>query len=195
MLLHIPPLTEHLTLDARQTTRSRRPLLLYWPFLSLVVADFPIPNDQFRHNSDAPSPIGPFENIGPLGCIRTKSFWVWADADTAKIEPVGIPASLNGDVGGDLAIRVTNTSGVEQIEIGIGKIKHISSMFQSQVCPSLAVAIINAFIHTPGIVEDGKELDDFDVGLGFFGKTKPVFQDPRPMSDTMDTRPGQSVFV
>jgi len=83
-------------------------------------------DDHWRHLETRPA-IRPLQDFRLLGCIGTQFGSMRTNADSAKIEPVSIPTGLNGDVGVGFAIGVTNTSGVEQIEIWIRKLKDVAS--------------------------------------------------------------------
>ena len=53
--------------------------------------------------------------------------------------------------------------------------------------------IVGAFVDSPGIVENGEQLNDFDVGPGFLGQPQPVLQHPGPMANAVRAMPGQGV--
>jgi hypothetical protein len=93
-----------------------------------------------------------------------------ADANSPQVEPVGVPAGLDCSIAIGAPVSVTGTSFVEQIEIVIGKMKPIPTENGGQIGTTLAMTIISAFVDSPGIMEDGEQLDNFDVGPGSLGK-------------------------
>ena len=109
----------------------------------------------------------PTDHFPRLGGWRTEFLRRRDHAHPAQVQAVGIPARLDRDVGLGLAVRVTGAGFVKKIELLVGKNEPLITKGQGEVSTPLSVAAIGAFIHTTGIVEDGEELHDFDVGLGF----------------------------
>ena len=44
-------------------------------------------------------------------------------------------------------------------------------------------------------MEDGEQLDDFDLGTRGFRQTQPVFQNPCPMADPVRAVPAESIVL
>ena len=59
----------------------------------------PLLSDQFGHDLKCRSAIGPFEDFGLLCRRRAKSFGIGHRSDPAQVQSVGVPTSLDGDVG------------------------------------------------------------------------------------------------
>lgn len=162
-------------------------------FSSLLQVDSPFRLHGIRHDLEARSAIGPFEDFRSSGSFGAEHGWLRADADSAQIQAVRIPAGLNGDVGLGIAFCVTDASFVEKIEFLVGKNKPLVTKSQGELAAPLTVPEIIPFAQTPGIVKDGEQLNNFDVGVGVLSQPKAVFQDPRPVADAVDATPGQGI--
>ena len=55
------------------------------------------------------------------------------------------------------------------------------------------MAVVHSFVDAAGVVEDGEQLDDFDLGTRGFGQSQPVFENPRPMPNPVGAVPGERV--
>jgi hypothetical protein len=84
---------------------------------------------------------------------------------------------------------------MQQIELVVGQGEPPVPKACSEFGTTFAMSVIDALIDTLGIVEDGKELDDCDAGMGFFGKAKSILQYPGPMQYAVCPVPGQGVLI
>jgi hypothetical protein len=87
--------------------------------------------------------------------------------NSSKIEPIRIPTSLDRNVGFRMAIGMQTTSSMEQVEVVIGECKILFTKLCCQFSTTLAMPIVKAFIDSTGVVEDGEQLHNFNVGSGF----------------------------
>lgn len=116
-------------------------------------------------------------------------------SDTAEIEPVRVPASLDRDVGMRSLVRMAGTSSMKKFELLVGQIEFTSSKFGGKFGGPRPVGGISSLIDSPAVVKNGEELHDLDVGASGFGQPKSIFHDSRPMRDPMSAVPRQPVLV
>ena len=76
----------------------------------------------------------------------------------------------------------------------IGQNKPLITKYLGKFAAMLTMPRIGAIAHTAGIVEDGEQLHDLDVGPGLPCQPQPVFQNPRPMADAVNAMPGQGII-
>jgi len=89
-------------------------------------------------------------------------------ANSAEVQSVGIPASLDGDVGMRPLIRMASASSVKEFELLVGQVEFSPSKIGGKVSGPRPVARISGLIDSPAVVENGEELHDLDVGARGF---------------------------
>ena len=99
---------------------------------------------------------------------------------------------MDREVGLDQAVGVAGTGFVEKLEIGIGQSKQVAK-FSGKLSTTLAVAVVDSFVDAAGVVENGEQLADFDLGTRGFRQSQAVFKDSRPMADAMGAVPTERV--
>ena len=151
--------------------------------------------DQFRNGVGSGTTISPIHNSNMFVCRSlTKPHRVYFGSDTAKVQSVGIPTGLDCRIIVSQVIHVTSTGHEKQIEIVVVQVEHLATQFSGKTRSTNSMRGVGFLRHTLGVVEDGKELNDLDLGSGYFCKTKPVFQHPGPMSNTVDAKQRQRVL-
>src|SRR4051794_12886613 len=85
--------------------------------------DPPLVPDQRGDDAERRPAVGPTERLGTTGGFGTEETRVRCDADAAEVEPVGVPAGLNGDVGVGPLVGVARAGVVEQAELGVGEVE------------------------------------------------------------------------
>jgi hypothetical protein len=81
---------------------------------------------------------------------------LWVNANATEIEPVGIPASADGRVLAQLAMRMPGAGVVEKFEMRFAQVKQDSSKGRSIGCTACTVCVIPAVMFPPGIMENGE---------------------------------------
>ena len=108
-------------------------------------------------------------SIVSLRRIRAESAWVRGDADPTEVEPVGIPAGLDRDVGMSPLVSVPGTGTVQEPELVIRRSNRSPRRFQGESGGTGTVFGVSTFVDPPGVVEDGEKLHDLEVGTGLLG--------------------------
>jgi hypothetical protein len=161
--------------------------------LPIIHFNSPIDFNQFRIDGKARPAVCPFEDVGAFGDFGAEHCSFGHHTNPSEVKPIRIPTGLNGNVGFRMAIGVEATSS-EQVEIVIGQRKIRIPKLCRQFGTTFAVAIIAAFVDSPGVVKNGEKLNRFDVGTRFFSQAKPNFQNPCPMRNAMRPVDGQGVI-
>jgi hypothetical protein len=89
------------------------------------------------------------------------------DADSAKVEPIRIPAGEERGVAHSVAIGVESAGLVEQVEAGIVEMDQRSAQRPRQVATTLAMIGIDLLVHATRIVK--KREEPYDVGVTTVG--------------------------
>jgi len=94
---------------------------------------------------------------------------VRGDANPTKVEPVGVPAGLDRDVGMSPLVSVPGTSTVQEPELVVRQVEQQPPQIQGESGGTWTVIGVSTFVHPLGVVEDGEKLHDLDVGTGLLG--------------------------
>jgi hypothetical protein len=154
----------------------------------------PISENPVGNDGKACSAVCPFEDFWAFGDFGAEFLWMRHHINSSKIESIRIPTSLNGDIGFRMPIGMKATSGMEQVEVVIEECEELAPKLCCQFCTTLAMPIIKAFIDSPGVVEDGEQLHNFNVGSSFLRKSKSNLQHSSPMRNTMRPIDGQGII-
>jgi len=119
---------------------------------------------------------------------------VRGDANPTKVEPVGVPAGLDRDVGMSPLVSVPGTSTVQEPELVVRQVEQQPPQIQGESGGTWTVIGVSTFVHPLGVVEDGEKLHDLDVGTGLLGKPKPVFENPGPVGDAVNAIPRKDIL-
>ena len=141
--------------------------------------DCPLRGHDFGNNLKTRSPIGPVENIRAFGRCCAKPLWVRANANPPKVKAVGIPTSLNRDVGFGRTVRVMSTRFVKQMELSVRKPEQFAVIFGGKFSPTFSVFVVVTFVDSLGIVEDGEQSNNINVSTSFLRKPSPRAVAPR----------------
>ena len=85
--------------------------------------DPPFRRDELREHAESRPAVCPLQDLGPLRRIRAEEAWVRGDANPTKIQPVGVPAGLDRDVGMRPLVRVPGTGPVQQAELVVRQVE------------------------------------------------------------------------
>jgi len=110
---------------------------------------------------------------------------MWRDSHPTEIKTICVKTRLDSDVMMIPFITVSGAGFVQQTKTIIGEIKQLSTEFGSKLCSSLPMVAIARFTDSPRVVEQRKQLDDFDVCSCLLGQPNSILQDSRPMVHTM----------
>ena len=157
--------------------------------------DKSIPHSPFTNSgttSKSSPPSAHFSISDVLAAARAELVRYGHDAHATQIEAVASQQTWIVGSASVSAIRMVGTGFVEKLEIGIGQMEQVAKL-GGKFSPAFAVAVIIAFIDASGIVENGEQLDDFDLGIRGRCQTQTVFQNPRPMPDAVRAIPTECV--
>ena len=135
--------------------------------------DLPFARDDLGDEAHRRAPIGPLDGFGSFGGIGIEVVGAWRDPDSAEIEPVGIPACLDGHVGMAALVRVPCTGSTQELEFTIRELEDDSSELTSQLGGAGSVRRVVALIQALAVVQDREELDDLERGPGFGASKRP----------------------
>lgn len=107
------------------------------------------------------------------------------DAHSTQIKPVGIPASLNCNVGMSLFVGMTRTGPVQKSKLVVVKFERGTPKLHGKPGRPWTMLGIGDFVDPPRVVEDGKQSHDFDVGCRLLGQAETVFKHPCPVRHAM----------
>ncbi len=136
----------------------------------------------------------PLEDLGILNGPGAEIIRFGPDFYPVKVQTIGIPAGLDGNVSVGSAIGVILAGGQEQPKFRIGKMEMAFPEIAGQRSGPAAMAIIAALIDPPGIVENGKQFCHLDHGPGSDREPAAVFPNPGPMGNPMGSVQGQTIF-
>lgn len=120
---------------------------------------------------------------------------MWNHADSAKIKTVRVPARLDGYVGVRPFMRVASAGPVEQPELPIGQVECSAPKISGEICGTLSVVRVSAFVEPPRIVKNGEERNDFRVATSNPCQTQSVFEHSCPVRHTMKAVQWQFVLA
>ena len=100
------------------------------------------------------------------------------DAHPAQVEPIGVPARLDRDVGMSPLVSVPVAGQVQEAELVVRQVEQQPAHFASESGGTRTVLGIQVFVHSPAVMKDGEKLHDLDAGTGLLAQPKPVFQNP-----------------
>lgn len=141
------------------------------------------------------STIRPFNHIRSLSGRRAQASRVGDDADPSQIEPVRIPAGLDGDIVVGVADGVAAACLQQEVELAIGEKDVRSQQGGREARGTPTVLAVKPVVRAAGIVQEGKELDDLGNGSRAGGELQSIQAYARPVADAMDSVPVQLVAV
>ena len=103
------------------------------PRLVFLQIDPPLLQYKSWYDAEGCSAIGPLDRFRAFGNLGAESAGMRHDPDSPKIQPVGIPTSLDGHIGMIAFERVAFTGSVEPAEFAILQIKDAAPQLGRQL--------------------------------------------------------------
>jgi len=128
-------------------------------------------------------PIRPRNQL-PSG-VGAESMGLRSYPDTAQIQSIGVPTSLQGQVTVRIAVGVQPAGLEEQLESRVVEVDQAPPQRRGELGSAKSVAIVANFVDPPGVMEQGEERDDLWVGTCDLGNPKAVLKHPRPVNHPM----------
>lgn len=92
-------------------------------------------------------------------------------------------------------VRVSVAGFVQQANSFVVEIENDATQFHRKLSRPWTMLGISNFVLPPGIVEDGEQLHDLDIGPGFFRQLHSVLKYPCPVRNAMIANERQGVVL
>ena len=94
---------------------------------ALPQIDAPFPLDEFGDDTEGCPSIGPTDGLRPLGRVGAEVTGIRRDAHTPEIEPVGVPAGPDGDVGMSPLMGVPCAGSMQESKLRMGQLEQTAA--------------------------------------------------------------------
>ena len=170
-----------------------RTLLLCWD--GGIKGDAPFGFQELRLEIALTSVAGPLHEFAVSGGTRAEKALGGLNACAEEVQAVGVPADSDREISRDGAVGVGLAGFYKKGEAFFIKLKKALVVeLLGQLCATVAVTGVPAFVFSAGIVEDGKELNHGEVGSGALGQNAAIFQNTGPMGQAMPSVKGLLVL-
>lgn len=135
--------------------------------------------------------VSPLQRIS--GGIRAESPTAGRYSHTPEIQPIRIPASLQGGIPRHKPIRVELARLKEQIETGIIQVHQSTSQRARKEGPAQTMSMVDTLVHSARIMKQREQGQHFGISSVQFGDRPSIFKDPRPVENPVRAQRWQCV--
>jgi hypothetical protein len=155
----------------------------------------PFARQEFGAVAGEASLTGPLHDVAVPGGTGAQEPLGGSDAGTTEVKAVGVPADPDGEVTGDLSVGVGLAGVGEQVEPPlIQREEPCLVKLAGQLGATGSVVGVNGLVVPTGVVKDGKELHDCEIGVGAVGQQPSVFKNASPVCKSMSPLQGLNVL-
>ena len=139
---------------------------------------------------------GPLHDLTVPGRAGAEKSLGRADAGTAEVESVGVPADPDAEVTGDEAIGVGFAGMGEELQLPFTQgDESLFVALAGQLGTPGAVIGVEGLILPSRIVKHGEELHNGEVSVGAFSQQTPIFEYTGPVGEAVAAFQGLGILV